>query len=298
MVKYIETCRNIFKTERPDIIILKGDGPPPTRTFTTIAREQGVPTLMIQHGRQDSSRKFISITDHVATWGEYSAEFFRGQGYPEEFITVTGAPHLDHLTSLKGEPSSLRDTLNIPSSDSVITVVSQPVQHADRRDLIEAAINAVSDLVGTTLVLRPHPREDVSLHETMSASTQANIVVADTVEILDLIRMSDLLIGIRSTALFEASLMNVPAFPVEFLTEKPDEFYKANFRTIIDREELKAVVERTLENSDYRNEVLSKQPHLGRQFAHNEDGRGTQRIVDLVEKILTNPSNNVRKLSF
>jgi len=298
MVKYVETCRRILQTERPEIVVLKGDGPPPTRTFTRVAKDYDVPSLLIQHGRTVDSRMFIPITDHVAVWGERSADLFERQGFGETDLTITGAPHLDVLADHRVDRSAFVRSLGIDETDRVVILASQPFREADRVTLVESVVRQIAPMDGVSLILRPHPREDRTLHRRMAEEAGSSVVLPPDTALFDTLAASDLLIGCSSTVLLEASLLDTPVLAITYLENQPDAFYTDHMETVDRESNLPEVVERLLFDEKYRTDRLSEQPRLGREFMHNEDGRANERIVDLIEELMEHGERYPRRISF
>jgi UDP-N-acetylglucosamine 2-epimerase len=284
IIKYIETCRRIFETERPEAIILKGDGPSSTRTFVRVAKDHQVPSLLIQHGRTPSGRRLVSITDHVATWGEYSSEFFKTQGYSDSDITVTGAPHLDELSTHNVDRDAILSSLGLDPDDAIVTLASQPFNNSDRTELVGSVSQSISSFDNVSVILRPHQREERTLHKETAARLGSRAVVAAEEPIFDILASSDLVIGTHSTVLLEASLLETPVLTINYLTEKPDNFYTRHFHTVSNKSDLHEEMRRILFVSE--SPYMGNQPQLGREFAHNEDGKANARIVELIEDLI------------
>ena len=286
IVRFIEAGRNIINLIEPDAVIFKGVGPKSTRTFATVANEAGVPTVMVQHGKSNPIQSFEPLVNHVAAWGELSKEFLMTRGYDPDNVTVTGSPKFDHLHDLEIDEDHLRTELGIDDVSDVLMLASQPLSKDVRHTIVTAVCESLESMSDVVLLIRPHPREDGALLQDIAAQYDVETAYAPHQDIHHLVELVDVVTGINSTVLFEASLMDTPAIVLDFTDEPIRGFWSQEGFDLVDTAtDLPSVVRRILRDESYRESVLSSQPSMGMRYAHNEDGRATERIADFITSL-------------
>lgn len=283
IVRYIETARRVFSQVDPDVLFVKGDGPIPNRTFVRVANERDVPSLILQHGKGQSTRRFAIESRHVAVWGELGAGFYEQMGHPSDEITITGAPHFDELQKRTFDESDIRHRVGIPAGTKPIMLASQPYSQEVREQILDAVVESVIDREDVTLLLRPHPREDVELFEDVTERSDVSAVLVPDADIHELIAVSDVVCSIDSTVLFEAGLLETPAFVLNFTGRAIQDFWASEgYHLVEDVTTLSGDIQQVLDDPDFRESVLESQPGFERRYAMNGDGRATERVVDLL----------------
>jgi UDP-N-acetylglucosamine 2-epimerase len=284
--RYIETGLEALNHINPDVVLLKADGPTPVRTVTNIANEQAIPTVLVQHGLQKPIKDYIPDSSHIAAWGKRSSSFFESKGIEKDRLHITGAPHLDPLHCYNCNQTAIKRNLNIPEDDDIVMLVSQPFSDEVRSTLITAAVDSINQLDNISLILRPHPREDSQLHERAAQKSPEDVVIAPDSNIHDLVTTSDLVLAVNSTVILEACILDTPVILLTFTTEDPNPYYceKNGFPEINDPANLGVKIHSVIDSDS--DTLASSQPSLGWQFAHNADGQATQRVVNLIERLV------------
>jgi hypothetical protein len=285
VVKYLETGIRILEHEQPDVVLTKADGPTPVRTFVNLANTRNIPTVLIQHGIKSPINDYLPPSQHVAVWGETASGFFEEKGLDSDRFHVTGAPHFDGLANYDADIAAVKSALDIPEKDAVVTLASQSFDDEIRRSILEAVITHIAPLEGVTVVLRPHPRGDIGLHQEFADRSEHNVRIAAEADIHDLLGATDLLLAINSTVIFEASLLGTPVLVLSFTDERDHPFYApANgYPRVTDPSQLRDAVTNAL--NDDEGELRAQQPSFGRKYAHNTDGGAAQRAASLVEQL-------------
>lgn len=285
IVKYIETGIRILERERPSVVLTKADGPTPVRTFVNLANTRDVPTVLIQHGVKSPINDYVPPSKHVAVWGETAKSFFEEKGIASDRLHITGAPHFDGLSGHDPDVAAVRERLGVPDGDTIVTVASQPFDDEVRRSILDAIVNHVASLEGVTVILRPHPREDVALHREFANRSNDDLRIATDADIHDLLSASDLLLAVNSTVIFEASLLGTPVLVLSFTDERDHPLYSPEngYPCVNDPDQLGELVTDALDGD--QRELRAHQPSFGRQYAHNADGRAAERVASLVERL-------------
>lgn len=281
----------MFRTEQPAAVLLKNDGPLPTRAVATVAADEGTPTVLIQHGVDLPSRRYVPVSEQIAVWGERWQKVMQAKGVKPERTEITGAPQFDHLASYSAKDrSQVREQISASVDSQAFTVLlaSQPFDDTIRSDLIQTAIGAINKLPDVELILRPHPREDTELHRN-AATDMSNVQVSENDDIHDLLFASDVVLALRSTVVLEASLLSRPVIILDISSEKPpiSEFSEQNgFTEVTNQIEARQCIEEMRNDPSCVIRYIEEQPGFGREYALNEDGSAASRVARLVETLV------------
>jgi len=88
-----------LRTVRPSAILLPGDNHPPFQAYVLLARRQGVPTIMLQHGL-DCERFYLdeAYASAIAVWGKARLDRYTNDSDRQpRRLEVTGNPAHDAL---------------------------------------------------------------------------------------------------------------------------------------------------------------------------------------------------------
>jgi len=99
LIPQIAVAKHILDKHRPTLIISADDADQRCRIYSLLAREKGIPSLLVQQGltsRAYPEWLFFSQTA-VAAMGQTSRGDMIAQGVPSEKIVLTGHPGFDHL---------------------------------------------------------------------------------------------------------------------------------------------------------------------------------------------------------
>jgi hypothetical protein len=220
-------------------------------------------------------------------------------GVPGELVVVTGNPGLDDLHALAQYPDAartrVRAQLGVPDGRAVVTHFRShedrfpKIDPRTRREAQTTVIRALRDgAPGATVVVKLHPKELDSEREIVR-SIDADVIVAGTdVDANELIAASELVVGMFSTTLLQAVALDRPAVGA---TLWPDLDYWCRMTdwSGVDRADggaaLTEVVRRSLTDPDYQQRWAARRAEFA-QDRFRLDGHGTQRIVELIERML------------
>ena len=226
----VAVAKHILTDHRPAAIVSIDVADPRTRVFSILAKTLNIPTIQIQSGVVDQGVvewKFL-YDDIVAAQGVQARDVFISQGVPREKIIVTGNPRYDKLIgAADSDIEAFRERFGIPDKNRIILLASSyflgvhEVNLAETgqilRDMKKAMFSATVSVPGISLVVKPHPLEQVD--ETRALVTDGSrISFADKGEdIRDLISMCDVYFTFGSTATLDGLILGkptvCPAFP-------------------------------------------------------------------------------------
>ena len=291
LVKYIETGKHILKIEKPEAVVFIGDGPAPSRTFSTVAEKFQVPTILISHGIYFPTKIYIPTCKHVAVWGPKFKDYMILKGLDKQQVTVTGAPNYDALTKLESK-EELRRAFDLPIDRHIITFATQGFSEQITRKLIYEVLKNVKELKEVLLIIKPHPRENPKSYSNFLREFNADIfadeiILMHGVNTSKLIKASDLLLTVHSTVALEANVIGTPVVTLNF-TEEKDTFYSKEGGAvgIENPEALKDVIYKALYDEKFKERMSIGRNRFLQKYCFNEDRGATERAANLVMQVM------------
>ena len=173
------------------------------------AKAAGVKVIEPQHGAISKLHPLLSwpksanpayLPDAFLAWGQHWVD---ACGLPDNVsAAIIGAP--DAFAEVRQQLESGR----LPKHHNRVVIASQVHQ---TRAILEFAIRAATEQPQLEFVLKPHPQEDSALIAATLTAAPKNLVALDASEpLLPLMAGSAAVIGVYSTALFEAAALGIP----------------------------------------------------------------------------------------
>lgn len=220
----------------PDLVLVPSDAYIFIREFILVARERGIPTVMIDKegaispscivAYADKLRVCVpSISDHIYVWSDRQKRYWHQAGVDNERITILGQPRSDLFFSEK------RDDLSafFPKQQPLITLFSYMddvnifpevfPELADRglswqtmkSQTHDEIIRLAAKYKNYNFVIKTHPQQP-DFHELKEKYHSDNLVVIGGPKVAnELIQRSELIIAFQTTALIESMFMNKPS---------------------------------------------------------------------------------------
>jgi UDP-N-acetylglucosamine 2-epimerase len=188
---------------------------PRTRIYSLLGIQFDIPTLEIQLGLcgpEGVEWQFFNAKQ-VAVWGEMSREALLAHGVPADRITLTGSPRHDTMANLSpGEAARIRAQLGVPEGQAMVLFAStysisaydEMTSPAFLEAIKKTIIQAAQQVSGLTLVIKPHPLEDVRHLRQLVQGCHNILLVQKNLDIRQLIKASDAFIGLGSSITLEA----------------------------------------------------------------------------------------------
>jgi hypothetical protein len=172
-------------------------------------------------------------------------------------IIVSGMPHVENTQlkiqkKTKSDKSLILNKLGIKGNMKVISFFSAPVE--DEKvgytetsvldALIETIIHVSSKLnYNIFLAIKPHPSFDYN--HLLNLNNKEDVKIEVDIDNDDLMCISDAVLGMTTTALYESSLCNIPSYSLQIgLNQKLKNYFATNefFDCISSREELERIL--------------------------------------------------------
>jgi len=217
LVNQVVLARIILKRCKPSLLLSPDVADIRSRVFTLVAKQVNILTLELQYGscEENSYEWQFLLADHIAVWGNNSCENLLKQGVLEHQMTVTGSSRYDTLINV-----NQMDVLNTKAhlglnNDNIIVLFASTYQQKEYNSfslpelndsMKKAIFNAASKVQGLTLLVKPHPLEDVDKTRSFLPSAENILFTPVSENISDLINVCDVFIGLGTTATIEAMI--------------------------------------------------------------------------------------------
>lgn len=299
IMHYILASRKILQ-EGIRIIITTGDMAPRGRSLIMTGREYGIPSLLLQEGAtciNDTPRGFIPLlSDKIAVWGQSAREYFRDYKVDPKRIVATGCAQFDTYAKPKKADPLLYDKLGIEKNSRFFVVATQPsdcgyFMDKERVKLVNEAINAMEYFPDFKLVIKLHPREKENaaweILRNLDNWDEERCRIIRDVDIDELIRASEMVITVTSTAAIDTMLLGVPVINVDIFNCRKEigMFGKFNAGIIArNKEDLAEAMTKAL-SKEYRKKYEKNRKRFLEWYLHKMDGKSSERILNLIEEM-------------
>jgi len=298
LVQIIETARQAFVLERPEIVVVTDERPPFQRAFVETANSLRIPTLNIQNaiiyeyplGSPISTRK-------MTVDGDYFKQVLVKMGNDERKIIVTGQPRFDPLVrgDLRFQREEIMERLGLDPRKKVIVLfpegIDPVVREADNDQFIRATFMAVRDLLDIQVVTKLHPIDfDFVKPRRFALEAGLNDVeIVKDVDLWELLFISDVALVTMSTVGHEAIVMGRPLIQVSISKTEPTYTPYAEFGAALEVSDI-AVLRKTIEKALWdpvtRLRLEEGRANYVTHLAHRLDGRASERVVDLIYQMI------------
>lgn len=222
------------------------------KRFLRIARTMGLPALSVLDFWSNYSERFSDLggnlcylPDRVAVMDEHARTEMLAKGFPEDCVVVTGHPALDSLEAFRAsfgkvERNEVRRALGVGAQELLVLFASQPPTFVDneeecdtppwldRRKTISVLIQGlerISERLSrpVTLLIRPHPRENGEVYR-QTVAKRIRVIIEKEGDSRSLALSADLVAGMNTMFLVEASHLGQPTLSIRLGLPEPDDF--------------------------------------------------------------------------
>lgn len=296
LIPHLAVATHVMARHRPAMIVSADDADPRCRIYALAARAAGIPSLLVQQGlsRRNVPEFAFLAHDHFAVMGSASRDEIVAQGVSPERLVITGPPGFDEMAHDRGPEPAVREALGVPSGHQMVLMASQPPigiafsKPAVRRDMITALTRATSAIPRLTLVIKPHPGEDIAELTRLVAGV-ANVCLVDRAQsIAPLIRACDVFVTFFSTAALQAMYAGKPVINLDFADDEGVRLFADSQATWIARTPAD-LAKHLIELTSGRQAAAARAEATRRFLEPNiylADGRAAERVADLAEQVL------------
>jgi hypothetical protein len=197
-------------------LVMETDYFPLSKGLALGAKRAGVPVFFVQHGLF-GPHQFPMYCDRLLCWGDYFKERAGLFGMADTVPVVGGCPRWDPLETSRHAPKNLdiRRTLGGSSDRPLVLLLSNAHGKASYPDVYDRYFRAVRRLLdaGMVVALKPHPAEKGLAHyrgEIPPELLDRIVVAPKEISLWDVVRHSDVIYHVFSTAALEAMILGVP----------------------------------------------------------------------------------------
>jgi hypothetical protein len=293
------SARHFLSHHRPAVVVSPDVADARTRAFTLLAAQRGVPTVEVQFGAcgPEATEWRFFAADRAAVWGTQSGQVLVSHGVPADRVVVTGSPRHDALfNATSADVREFRDRFRIPlgnvavvfgSTSSTMSAYDNAGDNATLREMKRAIFAAAATFPNLTLIVKPHPLENVDETRALSAGA-ANVVFADPAEdIRGLSRVCEAFITFGSASTLDALILGKPTLCPAFPGWRWNDLFVDTGAVAVPQtlREIEAAMRDLVER---RGETILA-AHAGARDAflsawvHDGGRGGTERVIDLLE---------------
>ncbi|MGJ3244353.1 MAG: glycosyltransferase [Opitutales bacterium] len=235
--------KRFFGETPPELIVTNNDRVFPERLVIDMAREAGVPTLLIQESiRRDRVFKDDSLPKHgqggcdrILAWGEQGFRYFQAVGAPYQRLAITGSTRLDRLVReiAKADREALREAHGIKPRHTVTLVTTCPMNSVSRWDsadykqamktVFRAAAKAEEKFGKQTVIIKPHRCEhEAFVHRGYieTIKKQKYLKYGYKMPLQDALAVSDSVLNFSSSVAVEAAAVGLPVGQLDLMPDK------------------------------------------------------------------------------
>jgi hypothetical protein len=284
----------------PSVVLTYAEAGGWGRALMLEARRRQVPSVGVQHGfiyrhwlnyRHEADEMQPAgtdggcpIPDLTLVFDRYAETHLREAGaFPAASLAVTGNFRLDQLVAHCNELRPMRDALRREftlTPDQPLVVLA--AKFSEIKDVLPELAEAVRQLPGMRLVIKPHPAETPDVYGSI-VSGIANVSVAgmDT-DLGRLLTAADALVTMNSTVAIDALALRLPSLVVG-LPNNLSPFVQAGAMVGADgADAIRRALESLLYDSEVRQRVLAAGSAFADRFALASDGRAAARSADAI----------------
>lgn len=305
IVELIETTKHIINSEEIDLILVTADTDVLEKTVVSVGNTMNVPTLRVEHGEVlipegGSTISALPSSNKIAVWGKNAKDWYVRNGIDSDRLFITGPPRFDNLFHWKGNKERICKELGLDGGRPIVVFTTEEIigtrsflYPLDGEELLRCMFNVIRESPRVQIVIKPKrtiAEGDPILIEQIATemNVRARTRITWNVNLHQLLYACDVLVANSSTTVaLEAIILNKPVITIN-LTGKPDPGPYAENGAAIGihgAKDLAPAIKKILEN----HEVINKLQRNIERFlseTYRIDGRASQRVADLVEKII------------
>lgn len=310
----IATIRSLIEIVKPNILV-SGTSFKSTvleKKFILVAQEMKVPSLAIIDFWSNYSLRFCNddgqlayLPDKIAVMDERAFNEMVREGFNPDSLVITGQPVFDDLDKCKSgfnlqKRQRVKDFFCIASDSTFVVFVSQPVSKLygrvdsnphylgyDEKMVLHLLLSTLEKISLTrnkkiTLLIRPHPREDLLNYKDIE-SKQITVIVSKEENLREIMMTSDIVIGMATEPLVEACYLNCIVISLQpglrFSDSLPTNQWGYSYG-VYSSEMIPGVIEKMLFDPEA---IQDRKAHL-MQFQH--DGKAAHRVVTTIYQMI------------
>jgi hypothetical protein len=286
---FAEAMLDWLSRRRPALLLFTYDRDQYSSLLAACAKASGIKTATVIHGSSFHlpSGYVLPIAQKALLWGELQAQIFRAYGLEAARIQLVGLPNIKSSSEL--DVAEIKKRYQVPSHKKVLLLASQP--NAEEGRIFSYVTSELSSFKGWQVVVKLHPTSFVKGIPEEMRQARGAIILPEECSPPEALGIADVVVGLNSTLLIEASSMGKPLVLVD-ITGVEDRGVGAYFHAyggaIMCQKagELRQAITRYDATGDVETLNFSQQQSFFKQLCQYQDQDSTNRIVEFIKSQL------------
>ncbi len=308
-------ARRRLQESRPDFLLTAtSHGSGMEKAFIREAALRGIPCLTVLDSWSNYRSRFLepgeTLASHrlpsvIGVMDDFAVQEMEQLGFPKDRLRIVGQPGFDRFlewarkSSTQSLRSQFRSEHGIGPDEKLVVFFSQPIRQMDgppgsasyrgyrEEEALQLLMRCLSERKGRTpfrLLVKLHPKEKSGKYDKLFRNASIPVQLFDSGHANALLLASDIAVGMTSTMLIKAALLNRPVLSIQ-PNQQGEERLMLSRRQFLRSCRDESAVRETLETA------WMTEPQQGRFSSFSSvvgDGRSTQRIVDQIQSLLKN----------
>ena len=284
---------NVFRLEKPNIIIVLTDSSPPCRIAVLVGRFANIPSLLLLHvgmiGLNYECPEFL--VDKIAVTGEFARDILIKCGVDKNRLVATGRPTYDVLVCAEERfnKDEICRRLGLDPTRRIIVYTTENLPPSESKAMVYAICKAVKEFSDLQFVIKVHPSElDLSMYRRVTKDVGVDVLITRDANIYEVLYVSDIVItGFSATAL-DAMMLDKPVITVNFTgLEDPLPFAESGAAIgVCEEKDLVPAIKRGLYDEDAREKLRVAREKFVYEHSYKRDGKSTERAIKLIEQMV------------
>lgn len=286
MIEDVEMSKKMLEEVKPDLVMSWAWGGF-RLAINLVAKTKNIPVMCFDYATVDEWKYLVTadsedLPDKFCVALEQKYEFLRSKGLTKEQVVWTGAPYTD-IVKKAGKlynREKFCKRLGINPLKKIVVILSGHTPH--RNNLVKRSFNALKRQ-NVEILIKPHPDDTVRKFKKIVGSKA--IVMSPDSDLYEILYLSDLTVGYYSTTITEGLMLGTPAVTVNFDNEDLAPYLKEpTLRVRVS--ELQDAIKKALQDDETQKLLHGK---VSRYITSSRfDGRATERVADVIEKMIKN----------
>lgn len=313
--KNVIFLERLYRNLVPKVVVLREAVRVPEKTIVFAARQEGIPTLVIQHGILSGRNVSTKLhSDKFALWGKAGIDWCGIYGNDISKCIVTGNPKHDLIYSrrnnLKRESQALFLKIGADYNKQTILYLAahfkfgrhQPSVYFSQDEeyiALNPILNIARCFPDKQIIIKLHPFDELGIDDLLYGhkikDKYTNIFVVKNVDLMPLIENSSLVITSQfSSAAIDAVILNKPVITLNlWKTEDLVPFAQRGVALSVTKpEHLCQAVRQIFEDKKTRDWFGSNRESFMFDCAYKIDGKSSERVLGLIKRICNESISN------
>ena len=286
---------------KPKVVVYPCEGGDLAYVFFYHAKENMIPCVAIQHGTMTYSSLTIHAKEELSeevtslprpavllVYGQYYKDLLMTGKYPEREIQIMGNLRYDHFAKPKESKRVLAQKYGIDSEKKVIMYLTQILPDVAETTAITRSVFCAAKKLDLPLIVKQHPGEmSDALYHSLAKEYGIKPFITKTASTLELLQVSDVLIGCESTLDYEAMILGVPVIITHFNSQLSLPFVKEGAAvSVTSVEQVTPSIEKTLLDQKLRAKLANSAGELVRAHCFKIDGKAAYRASCVIKRYM------------